>query len=106
MLVSIRNLSASLPPGADRPLAIDDVSLDIAANEIVCIVGESGSGKSMTAHAVMGLLPRGVAVKSRMKSGFRFLNISTESGLSALWLSSTMTTGRSRRITLISADGS
>ena len=36
------------------------MSLQIGANEIVCIVGESGSGKSLTAHAVMGLLPRGV----------------------------------------------
>ena len=30
-------------------------------DEILCIVGESGSGKSMTAHAIMGLLPRGAA---------------------------------------------
>ena len=61
-LVSIRNLTVALPSGADRPLAVDDVSLEVGPSEIVCIVGESGSGKSLTAHAVMGLLPRGVAV--------------------------------------------
>ena len=59
-LVSIQNLTVTLPPGADRPLAIEDVSLEIGRNDIVCIVGESGSGKSVTAHAIMGLLPRGV----------------------------------------------
>jgi len=60
-LLSLRNLTIALPQGADRPLAVEDVSLQIGCNEIVCIVGESGSGKSLTAHAVMGLLPRGVA---------------------------------------------
>ena len=59
-LACIRNLTVSLPQGADRPLAVEDVSLDVGRNEIVCIVGESGSGKSVTAHAIMGLLPRGV----------------------------------------------
>jgi peptide/nickel transport system ATP-binding protein len=59
-LVSIKNLTVALPPGADRALAVEDVSLEIARNQIVCIVGESGSGKSLAAHAVMGLLPRGV----------------------------------------------
>ncbi|MFP4450467.1 MAG: ABC transporter ATP-binding protein [Rhodosalinus sp.] len=34
-----------------------DVSLSIAPGEIVAVTGESGSGKSMTAFAVMGLLP-------------------------------------------------
>jgi peptide/nickel transport system ATP-binding protein len=59
-LLSIQNLTVSLPHGADRRLAVEDVSLDVGRNEIVCIVGESGSGKSVTAHAIMGLLPRGV----------------------------------------------
>ncbi|THF65261.1 ABC transporter ATP-binding protein [Pseudothauera rhizosphaerae] len=59
-VLSIRNLSVALPPGADRPYALRDVSLDLGANEILCVVGESGSGKSMTAGAVMGLLPERV----------------------------------------------
>jgi len=47
-----------LPKGADRENAIEDISFDIGPREIVCIVGESGSGKSVTAQAVMGLLPK------------------------------------------------
>jgi peptide/nickel transport system ATP-binding protein len=61
-LLSIRHLSISLPPGADRKLALDDVSFDLHAGEILCVVGESGSGKSLTAGALLGLLPDGVRV--------------------------------------------
>jgi len=60
-LLAIQDLTIALPPGADRPLAAEEVSLEVSPKEIVCIVGESGSGKSLTAHAVMGLLPRRVA---------------------------------------------
>ncbi|WP_313619457.1 ABC transporter ATP-binding protein [Achromobacter sp.] len=56
-LLSIQNLSIALPKGGDRPYAVEDVSYDIQAGEILCIVGESGSGKSMSANAIMGLLP-------------------------------------------------
>ncbi|MCY1195885.1 Glutathione import ATP-binding protein GsiA [compost metagenome] len=56
-LLSIRNLSIALPAGGDRPYAVRDISYDIHAGEILCIVGESGSGKSMSANAIMGLLP-------------------------------------------------
>ena len=50
-------LSVRLPPGGERPLAVEQVSFTVTAGEILCIVGESGSGKSMVAHAIMGLLP-------------------------------------------------
>ena len=61
-LVSVENLSIALPKGADRAFAVEDVSLAVAANEIVCLVGESGSGKSMTAHALLRLLPQQVEI--------------------------------------------
>src|SRR4051812_46645770 len=39
-----------------RP-AVNDIHLEVGEGEIVALVGESGSGKSMTARAVLGLLP-------------------------------------------------
>ena len=61
--VAIKDLKIALPPGAERPYAVDGVSFDLAPAEIVCVVGESGSGKSMCAHALMGLLPTSVTVE-------------------------------------------
>ncbi|MDI4233962.1 ABC transporter ATP-binding protein [Bradyrhizobium sp. Arg237L] len=56
-LLAIENLSVALPTGGDRQFAVENVSLAVRRNEIVCLVGESGSGKSITAHAVLRLLP-------------------------------------------------
>jgi peptide/nickel transport system ATP-binding protein len=61
-ILTIDRLSVRLPAGADRPFALEEVSFSVAANEIVCVVGESASGKSMTANAIMRLLPGGVAI--------------------------------------------
>ena len=58
-VLDIRGLTISLPAGADRDNAVEDIDLQVHPKEIVCVVGESGSGKSVTAHAVMGLLPKG-----------------------------------------------
>ncbi len=57
-LLEIRNLHICLPEGSERAYAVESVNLDLAQNELLCIVGESGSGKSLTARAVMGLLPK------------------------------------------------
>jgi oligopeptide/dipeptide ABC transporter ATP-binding protein len=53
MLLSVEQLSVSIGP--TRPL--DDVGFALAQGEILGVVGESGAGKSLTAMAVMGLLP-------------------------------------------------
>jgi peptide/nickel transport system ATP-binding protein len=58
-VLDVQGLTVRLPRGADRVNAVENVSLAVAPGEIVCVVGESGSGKSVTAHAVMGLLPPG-----------------------------------------------
>ena len=59
LVLEIDGLSVSLPKGADREHAVDDISVSVRPREIVCLVGESGSGKSVTAFSVMGLLPKG-----------------------------------------------
>ncbi len=56
-LLSVQNLSIPLEAGGDRQYAVQEVSFEVHAGEILCIVGESGSGKSMSANAIMGLLP-------------------------------------------------
>ncbi|WP_244470808.1 ABC transporter ATP-binding protein [Microvirga massiliensis] len=58
-VLDIRGLTVRLPRNADRPHAVENVSLKVEPGELVCIVGESGSGKSVTAYTVMGLLPKG-----------------------------------------------
>ena len=58
-VLAINQLSIQLPKGTDRKYAVEDISLTVDPQEIVCLVGESGSGKSVTAHGVMGLLPAG-----------------------------------------------
>lgn len=61
-LLRIERLALALPEGSDRLYAVENLSYELFAGEILCVVGESGSGKSMTANAVMGLLPPGIRV--------------------------------------------
>ena len=54
-MIRIEDLALSIH---GNPILLD-VDLTIAPGQVVGLVGESGSGKSMTALALMGLLPRG-----------------------------------------------
>lgn len=59
-LMHIQHLSVQL--GAAR--VIDDISFVLAAQQTFVLLGESGSGKSMTALAIMRLLPAGAQYAS------------------------------------------
>ncbi|WP_281361514.1 dipeptide ABC transporter ATP-binding protein [Acrocarpospora pleiomorpha] len=48
---------------------VDDIALRIAPGEAVAVVGESGSGKSVTARAVIGLLPPGLRGDGSVRVG-------------------------------------
>ena len=60
-LLAVSNLTTGFRTGGGEITAIEDVSFSLEKGEILGIVGESGSGKSVTALAIMGLLPRPAA---------------------------------------------
>jgi len=55
--LAMEGLTVDLPPWADRAHAVEDVTLELRHDEILCLVGESGSGKSVLARAILGLFP-------------------------------------------------
>jgi len=56
-LLSIDGLTVAFPSPAGRIRVIEDVSFQIGAGETVGLVGESGCGKTVTAMAILGLVP-------------------------------------------------
>ncbi|MCZ2402764.1 ABC transporter ATP-binding protein [Paenarthrobacter sp. Z7-10] len=56
-VLSIEHLRVTFATDSGDVKAVDDVSLTVAAGEVVAIVGESGSGKTVTAKTILGLLP-------------------------------------------------
>ncbi|WP_326589333.1 ABC transporter ATP-binding protein [Streptomyces brevispora] len=56
-LLDIRGLTLRTTDGTTL---VDDLSLSLARGERLGLIGESGSGKSLTALAILGLLPEGI----------------------------------------------
>ncbi|WP_020203882.1 ABC transporter ATP-binding protein [Cupriavidus sp. WS] len=68
-LLSIRNLEVEFDGAGGPQRVIHGIGLDLGAGEVLAVVGESGSGKSVTAAAILGLLPER---DSRARGSVRF----------------------------------
>ena len=67
-LLQVRDLATHFSTRAGVAKAVDGVSFDVAAGEIVGLVGESGSGKSVTGYSILGLIdPPGRIVAGSVK---------------------------------------
>ena len=56
-LLEVKDLHVDIPTPSGMLHAVRGVDLSLEAGETLCLVGESGCGKSLTALALMGLLP-------------------------------------------------
>ncbi|ACA20733.1 ABC transporter related [Methylobacterium sp. 4-46] len=61
-LLSIRDLTVDFSADTGAFRAVDGLSLDVPAGRTVALVGESGSGKSVTAQAILRILPKAARI--------------------------------------------
>ena len=67
VLLEVEHLSIAFPTETGLARTVEDVSFVLHAGETLGIVGESGSGKSMTAMAIMGILPKSAIVTGSIR---------------------------------------
>lgn len=72
-LLEVESLQVELGPPGEAVKILREVSFSLEAGATLGIVGESGCGKSMTALAVMGLLPQPHRLQGRVR--FRGLEL-------------------------------
>jgi len=79
-LLSVRHLRVEFPTRRATLHALDDVSFDIMAGEVLGMVGESGAGKSVTGAAIIGLIdpPGRIAGGEILLDGQRIDNLPAE----------------------------
>uniref|UniRef100_UPI0013B42811 ABC transporter ATP-binding protein n=1 Tax=Nonomuraea lactucae TaxID=2249762 RepID=UPI0013B42811 len=59
-VLAVEGLTLDLTGGHAQPRLVEDVTFTVPRGGSVALIGESGCGKTMTAMAVLGLLPAGV----------------------------------------------
>ena len=72
-LLVLDGLSVWLPSREGQVAVVDHVDLEVQPGEVVGVAGESGSGKTMTALALLGLLPPHAVTEGRAVFGDRDL---------------------------------
>jgi peptide/nickel transport system ATP-binding protein len=72
-VLRVRDLRVRFATDEGSVLAVNGLSLSIAESEVLALVGESGCGKSVTALAVLGLLPRHARVTGSIEFAGREL---------------------------------
>ena len=60
-LVDVRDLSIAFSQGGERKVVVDRASFRLEKGRALALVGESGSGKTVTAQAIVRLLPQPAA---------------------------------------------
>jgi peptide/nickel transport system ATP-binding protein len=91
-MLHVESLEVSLPGPRGFARALRGIDFDMRRGETVGLIGESGCGKSMTALALMGLLPQGARVGGSVRFDGRELIGLDDAALCAL---------RGRRIAMI-----
>ncbi|MFD1848843.1 ABC transporter ATP-binding protein [Oceanobacillus bengalensis] len=61
-LLAIDHLDVSFQFNDGKYKALENITFSVADNEVVGIVGESGCGKSLTAQAILGILPENACI--------------------------------------------
>jgi oligopeptide/dipeptide ABC transporter ATP-binding protein len=84
-LLSVRELRIAF----DGVEAVRGLSFDVRPREVLAIVGESGAGKSLTARALLGMLPRGATTSGTISPDLsahrgRRISLVPQDALSAL----------------------
>ncbi len=64
-VLEVAGLDVWLPVSGGRRPLVRDICLSVADDEVLGLIGESGSGKTMTATAILRLLPGGIQSSAR-----------------------------------------
>jgi peptide/nickel transport system ATP-binding protein len=74
-VLALEKLVLTFPSETGRIAVVDNVSLQIARGETLALIGESGCGKSVTALAIMRLLPKPGRIEASSRIEFDGRNL-------------------------------